>query len=82
LLGDEAAAGEIIDERLVVMMLAGGAGSRCRARMFQMVDILNAVLTDGLPAVEAACAEALAHFVDEHLQRNHDDLHRPAYYNI
>jgi transposase len=25
----------------------------------QMVDILNAVLTDGLPAVEAACAEAL-----------------------
>src|SRR5246127_1158773 len=29
----------------------------------QMVDILNAVLTDGLPAVEAACAEALAHGV-------------------
>jgi transposase len=26
----------------------------------QMVDVLNAVLTDGLPAVEAACAEALA----------------------
>jgi hypothetical protein len=26
----------------------------------QMVDILVAVLTDGLPAVEAACAEALA----------------------
>ena len=26
----------------------------------QMVDILGAVLTDGLPAVEAACAEALA----------------------
>src|SRR6266403_1777453 len=25
----------------------------------QMVDILNAVLTDGLPAVEAACAEAI-----------------------
>jgi hypothetical protein len=25
----------------------------------QMVDILGAVLTDGLPAVEAACAEAL-----------------------
>jgi hypothetical protein len=24
-----------------------------------MVDILNAVLTDGLPAVEAACAEAV-----------------------
>lgn len=24
-----------------------------------MVDILDAVLTDGLPAVEAACAEAL-----------------------
>src|SRR6476469_7378644 len=29
----------------------------------QMVDILNAVLTYGLPAVEAACAEALAHGV-------------------
>jgi len=25
----------------------------------QMVEILGAVLTDGLPAVEAACAEAL-----------------------
>jgi Mu transposase, C-terminal domain len=29
----------------------------------QMVDILVAVLTDSLPAVEAACAEALAHGV-------------------
>jgi hypothetical protein len=29
----------------------------------QMVDILGAVLTDGLEAVEAACAEALAHNV-------------------
>jgi transposase len=29
----------------------------------QMVDILNAVLTDGLLAVEAACAEALGHGV-------------------
>ncbi len=29
----------------------------------QIVDILNAVLTDGLPAVEAACAEAIAHGV-------------------
>ena len=29
----------------------------------QMVDILFAVLTDGLPAVEAACAEAIAHGV-------------------
>src|ERR1700751_2338911 len=29
----------------------------------QMVDILNALLTDGLPAVEAACAEALGHGV-------------------
>ena len=38
--------------------LAGAAdGNR------QMVDILNAVLTDGLPAVEAACAEALSHGV-------------------
>jgi hypothetical protein len=29
----------------------------------QMVDILTAVLTDGLPAVEAACAEAFANGV-------------------
>jgi transposase len=29
----------------------------------QMVDILTAVLTDGLPAVDAACAEAIAHGV-------------------
>ena len=29
----------------------------------KMVDILTAVLTDGLPAVEAACAEAIAHSV-------------------
>jgi hypothetical protein len=29
----------------------------------QMVDILNAVLSDGLPAVEAACAKALGHGV-------------------
>jgi hypothetical protein len=29
----------------------------------QMVHVLTAVLTDGLPAVEAACAEALAHGV-------------------
>jgi transposase len=29
----------------------------------QMVDILTAVLSDGLPAVEAACAEALEHNV-------------------
>ncbi|MBB5046987.1 hypothetical protein HNR60_001736 [Rhodopseudomonas rhenobacensis] len=29
----------------------------------QMVDILNAVLIDGLPAVEAACAEAIEHGV-------------------
>src|ERR1022692_638232 len=38
--------------------LAGAAdGNR------QMVDILTAVLTDGLPAVEAACAEAIAQSV-------------------
>jgi hypothetical protein len=30
----------------------------------QMVDILTAVLTDGLPAVEAACAEATAQGFD------------------
>src|SRR3979490_564334 len=29
----------------------------------QMVDILTAVLTDGLPSVEAACAQAIAHGV-------------------
>ncbi|EAQ11771.1 hypothetical protein BD830_11728 [Maritimibacter alkaliphilus HTCC2654] len=29
----------------------------------QMVDILSAVLTDGIDAVEAACAEALSHNV-------------------
>jgi hypothetical protein len=29
----------------------------------QMVDILAAVLTDGLPAVESACAEAIAQSV-------------------
>jgi hypothetical protein len=29
----------------------------------QMVGILTAVLTDGLPAVEVACAEAIAHGV-------------------
>jgi hypothetical protein len=29
----------------------------------QMVNILTAVLTDGLPAVESACAEAIAHGV-------------------
>jgi len=29
----------------------------------QMVDILTAVLSDGLPAVEVACAEALSHGV-------------------
>lgn len=28
-----------------------------------MVDILSAVLTDGIDAVEAACAEALSHNV-------------------
>ena len=28
-----------------------------------MVDILNAVLIDGLPAVEAVCAEAITHGV-------------------
>jgi hypothetical protein len=28
-----------------------------------MVDVLTAVLTDGLPAVEAACAEAITHGV-------------------
>src|SRR6187397_2812521 len=40
-------------ERVRRKLAAVGDGNR------QMVDILNAVLTDGLPAVEAACAEAL-----------------------
>jgi hypothetical protein len=38
-------------------------GVSCRARMMgdrQMVKVLSAVLTDGLAAVEASCAEALA----------------------
>jgi hypothetical protein len=56
----------------------------------QMVGILNAVLTDGLPAVEAACTEALRHGVhsaDVGLcqtfwmpgdpPRMHDDLGQP-----
>ena len=44
-----------------------GACARVRAKLAahddgdrQMVDILTAVLADGLPAVEGACAEALA----------------------
>jgi hypothetical protein len=47
-----------------------GAIERIRRRLAstddgnrQMVDVLNAVLTDGLSAVEAACAEALGHGV-------------------
>src|ERR1700692_403187 len=44
-------------ERVRRKLAAANDGNR------QMVDILNAVLTDGLPAVEAACAEAIAHGV-------------------
>jgi len=44
-------------ERVRRKLASTGDGGR------QMVDILNAVLTDGLPAVEAACAEAVAHGV-------------------
>ena len=44
-------------ERIRRKLASTGDGNR------QMVDILNAVLTDGLPAVEAACAEALGHAV-------------------
>lgn len=50
----------------------------------QMVDILNVVLTDGLPAVEAASAEALGHgvhFADvvlNILAGNVNPLHRPT----
>src|SRR3974377_297264 len=42
-------------ERIRRKLASTGDGNR------QMVDILNAVLTDGLPAVEAACAEATGH---------------------
>ncbi len=38
----------------------------------QMVEVLGAVLTDGLPAVEAACAEALRDGVHS------ADVHEPA----
>jgi transposase len=44
-------------ERVRRRLAAAADGNR------QMVDILTAVLTDGLAAVEAACAEALAHGV-------------------
>ena len=40
-------------ERVRRKLAGAGDGDR------QMVDILTAVLSDGLPAVEAACAEAL-----------------------
>ncbi len=42
----------------------------------QMVDILAAVLTDGLTAVEAACAEALTHSVHS-AERSHPAGHHP-----
>jgi transposase len=44
-------------ERVRRKLAGAGDGNR------QMVDILTAVLTDGLPAVEGACAEALSHGV-------------------
>jgi len=44
-------------ERIRRKLAAADDGNR------QMVDILTAVLTDGLPAVEAACGEAIAHGV-------------------
>ena len=44
-------------ERVRRKLAAAGDGDR------QMVDILTAVLSDGLPAVEAACSEALRHGV-------------------
>ena len=42
----------------------------------QMVKILTAVLTDGLPAVEAACTEALRE--ERPLRRRHPQHPRPA----
>ena len=63
-------------ERVRRRLAAAGDGDR------QMVDILTAVLSDGLPAVEAACAEALrggvhsADVVLNILARRHDV--RPA----
>ena len=44
-------------ERIRLRLASTDDGNR------QMVDILTAVLTDGLPAVEAACSEAIAHGV-------------------
>ena len=44
-------------ERIRLRLASTDDGNR------QMVDILTVVLTDGLPAVEAACAEAIAHGV-------------------
>ena len=44
-------------ERVRRKLAGAGDGDR------QIADIPVAVLTDGLPAVEAACAEALAHGV-------------------
>jgi hypothetical protein len=43
-----------------------------------MVDILRAVLTDGLPAVEAACAEAIAHGVHSAVLARQCDPAPPA----
>jgi len=44
-------------DRVRRKLTSAGDGNR------QMVDILTAVLTDGLPAVEAACSEAITHGV-------------------
>jgi hypothetical protein len=41
-------------------VIGGGASSPAEDGNRRMVDILTAVLTDGLPAVEAACAEVIA----------------------
>jgi hypothetical protein len=44
--------------QMVLLRLSRAHASAASNR--QMVDILTAVLADGLPAVEAACAEAIS----------------------
>jgi hypothetical protein len=63
---DDVAGGQLRDSAPFTDWLLPGALERVRRKLagvgdgdLQMVDILTAVLTDGLAAVEAACAEVL-----------------------